>query len=169
MNTFYSHRQPILPAARRAAARDQLEQVVAQSAARRPRKRLTLVAAGITALVLTTGAAAFVVAGHQQVTNKAMARCYTTADASGSNFTTVTELVPGSGTGEVTDAVSTCAALFRQGFLRVGGAGINRFADGKPDHRVPMLVECVMSDGTAAVFPGGPGTCHSLGLPRASR
>ena len=169
MSYFNPHRMPELPARRRAAARLQLEQVVTRSGRSGKRTRPTVIAAGAAAIVISTGAAAFAVASFQPVTNKAMARCYTVADVSGSRYTTIAAAGRPGSKAQVQDALSVCAALFRQGFLSVGGAGINRHVDGKANHRVPMLVAYAMHDGTASVFPGSAATCAKVGLPRASR
>ena len=161
---------PPFPASRREPARCQLEQVVADPAARsrRPR-RPVLVASGVAATVVATGACAFAIAGYQPVTSKYVARCYTVASLSTSRYTTIAQAGPvGAPQPQIGNALSVCADLFRQGLLKAGGPGLNPYADVKIDHTVPRLVECTMSDGTAAVFPGGAGTCAILGLPRAT-
>jgi len=167
MNYFNPQRMPVLPAGRRVAARQQLEQLVARSARSRRRGSPGLIAAGVTAVVLGTGAAA-AVAAYQPVTNKTQARCYTVADAASSRYTTIAPAGRPGSRAQVQDALSVCAALFRQGFLTVGGPGISRLTSGKGNHPVPRLVACTMSDGTASVFPGGPSTCARLSLPAAS-
>ena len=167
MNYFNPRRMPVLPAGRRVAARQQLEQLVAQSVRSR-RRNPALIAAGVTVVALGTGAAAVAVAAYQPVTNKAQARCYTVADAASSRYTTIAAAGRPGSRAQVQDALGVCAALFRQGFLTVGGPGINRSANGDRNHPVPSLVACTMGDGTASVFPGGPSTCAALGLPAAS-
>lgn len=168
MSYFSPRRAPVLPARRREAARLQLEQVVVRSAQARHRSKPVVIAAGATAIVLTTGAAAFAVAEFQPVTNKAQARCYTVADVAGGRYTTVAQADRPGSDAQVRDALAVCAALFRQGFLTVGGPGMNQGASGLPNHPVPRLTECTMGDGTAAVFPGGPATCARLDLPKSS-
>jgi hypothetical protein len=168
MSYFNPRRVPTLPARRREAARLQLEQVVARSAQARHRSKSTVIAAGAAAIVLTAGAAAFAVAEFQPVSNKTQARCYTVADLAGGRYTTVAQADRPGSKAQVQDALSVCAALFRQGFLTIGGPGVNQRANGLPNHPVPRLTECTMRDGTAAVFPGGPATCAKLGLPRSS-
>lgn len=170
MSYFHPGRMPALPARRREAARRQLEEVVKRSAAksgRRRAKRVTI-AAGAAAIVLATGAAAFAIAEYQPVTNEARARCYTVADVSQRDVATIALAGKPGTKAEVKHARSSCAALFRQGFLRLGVAGVN-LSPSKGRHHVPALVVCTMNDGTAAVFPGGPGTCAKLGLPAATR
>jgi hypothetical protein len=169
MSYFNPHRMPELPAGRRTAARLQLEQVVARSAQSARRSKSAVIAAGAVAVVVGAGAAAYAVAGFQPVTDKTQARCYTVADNGSSRFTTVAAAGRSGSTAQVQDALSICAALFRQGFLTAGGPGINRHADGKPDHPVPRLAICTMRDATASVFPGSASTCARLGLREASR
>lgn len=165
MSYFDPQRMPVLPARRREAARQQLEQVVARS----PRRsKPVLIAAVTTAAVLSIGAGAAVVT-FRPVTDTSQARCYTTANVAGGHYTTVDAAGrPGSRV-QARDAIGMCAALFRQGFLTVGGLGIDRHADGRTDHRVPGLVVCTMRDGVASVFPGNSATCARLGLPAAVR
>ena len=162
-----------LPAERARAAREQLEQIVATQGRPGRRRRPGLIAGAGAVVVLCTSAAAVVyVQGTQPVTDKAQARCYTVASlAGGDSFhgTTIGEAARPGSAAAVDDALSVCAALFRQGFLQPGAAGVSPPGPGvgKPGHRVPPLITCVMPDGTAAVFPGGTGTCQRLGLPRA--
>jgi hypothetical protein len=87
------------------------------------------------------------------------------AEVASHRYTTVAVAGRPGSHAQVRDALGLCAALYRQGFLRVGGQGIDSRADGRADHMVPRLVVCTMPDGTAAVFPGGEATCDKLGLP----
>lgn len=124
-------------------------------------------AAGASVIVLTTAAAAFAIAQYQPVTNKAQARCYTVADIDAYYLTIA--VAGRSGTrAEVGSALNDCAALYGQGFLRVGVAGVHP-PTGPGTREVPGLVACTMRDHSAAVFPGGPGTCAQLDLPAAMR
>jgi hypothetical protein len=168
MNYFHPQRMPAFPARRREAARRQLEQVIARSIASGRRRKLAVIALGAAVVVVGTGAAAFAVAQYQPVTDTTQARCYTTADPAGTSYTTVADASGPGGQSRVRDAVAVCAGLYRQGFLRVGAAGVVR-PTGSGPHSVPRLVACTMSDGAAAVFPGGPATCARLGLPAATR
>jgi hypothetical protein len=158
---------PVLPARRREAAQAQLEELIMQSAARPRWRRRPIIVAGFAAIALSTGAAAYAVAAHQPVTDKSQARCYAVADANSSRYTTVAEATP-HGNGEIANAVSTCASLYRQGIMKLG-QGIVPGATGTGHDKVPPLVACTRSDGTAAVFPGRHGTCAALGLPDATR
>jgi hypothetical protein len=172
MTRFDPPPAPPLPAGRRDAMRRQLETLVTQHPGRR-RGRKPAVITAATAIVIGTSAGAIAyVQQSQPVTNKSEARCYTAASlAGGDHFhgTTIAAAgTPGS-KAQVDNAVSVCAALWRQGFLRPGAAGIARPRDTAIPHRVPPLIACVMPDGTAAVFPGDSRTCAKLGLPRATR
>src|SRR5262245_3878674 len=169
MSYFHPERMPVLPDRRRKAARLQLEQIVAGSAkpGRGRRVKPAAIAAGTTAIVLATAAAAIAAAVYQPVTNKAEARCFTVADASG--FATVVANPGKAGTkGAIKQAKRICASLYRQGYLTRGGQRINpRHRNGVDD--VPSVQVCTWQDGTAAVFPGPKGTCGKLGLPTAAR
>ncbi|HEX9032217.1 MAG TPA: hypothetical protein VF834_10260 [Streptosporangiaceae bacterium] len=169
MSYFHPDRMPVLPARRRKAARRQLEDVVRRSGARSGRRhgKPAAVVAGAAAMVLATGAAAFAIASYQPLTNKSQARCYTVADATDGYYTMV--FAPGTlgGRSEVRRAHDACAALYQQGFLRVGANERAKSSTGS--HRIPALVVCTLHDGSAAVFPGSPGTCANLGLPAAVR
>jgi hypothetical protein len=164
-----------LPLGRRDAMQQQLETLVGAGTGdgRRRGRKPVLIAAGAAAIVVGTTAGAIVYVQHSQpVTNKSVARCYTEANLGGGDQfhgTTIAEAgVPGSRAPQVDNAVSVCADLWRQGFLLPGAAGVARQPNTKAHHLVPPLVACVMPDGTAAVFPGNPRTCASLGLPRAT-
>jgi hypothetical protein len=70
----------------------------------------------------------------------------------------------------VNNAISVCAALWRQGILHPGPQGARDRATAGPagSSQVPPLVACVLPGGTAAVFPGPPSTCATLSLPNAA-
>ena len=160
-----------LPTQRRVAARRFLETTVAQWPDRQRRKRRFAVAGAGVAVVLCTSAGAFAyVQQSQPVTNKGEARCYTVASlAGGDHFhgTTIAAAGKPGSTTQVNQAVSVCAALWRQGFLVPGAATVGSPRSGTADRPVPPLAACVMPDGTAAVFPGDSRTCARLGLPKA--
>jgi len=159
---------PALPARKREAARRELERIVTRSGRRRRWQRPWL--AAMTGGVVLLGTSAAVTYAHfQAVTNKTDARCYTVASTSGpDHYTTIAAPgVPGS-PGRVEHARSVCADLWRQGFLSAGAPGIARPRHSSVSHRVPALVVCTMSNGTAAVFPGQAGTCAKLGMATAS-
>jgi hypothetical protein len=160
-----------LPPHRRAAARRQLESIVAQPAGHH-RRRLGIIAGAAAVAVIGTGAGTAVYLQSQPVTNKTSARCYTVASlAGGPNFQgpTIAHAAPPGGKAQVDNALSVCAALWRQGFLRPGSRGMAQPGGATANHPVPPLVACTMPDGTAAVFPGNSHTCAHLGLPRAAR
>lgn len=64
------------------------------------------------------------------------------------------------------DPVDQCAAVWRDGILRPGLAEPQVPEQDLPRFEVPRLEACVAPDGTAAVFPGSPGACARLELPR---
>jgi hypothetical protein len=167
MSYFHPERIPVLPARRRKAARLQLEQLVRRTAGRPKRRRPAVVAAVIAIVGLSTGAAAFAVAASRPVTNKQMARCFTSANTSG--FAAMIAVPGRPGTrGHVNNAHAMCADLFKDGFLK---RGVQReFGQpSKAEQPLPHLVVCVWRDKTAAVFPGPRGTCARLNLQAAAR
>jgi hypothetical protein len=160
-----------LPDLRRQAMRRQLETIIKDWPRRQRKRHALVVGAGAAVLIGTAGAAAYV-QESPPVTDKGSARCYTVASLAGGDAFRGTTIAaagkPGS-PAQVTQAVSVCAALWRQGILVPGAAGPGSPRGGTSAHPVPKLVACVMPDGTAAVFPGDAQTCHTLGLPPASR
>jgi len=104
--------------------------------------------------------------GSTQVSDQHTARCYSSAIyTAGDNFPGTTIGVPdtAAGQGNVTNAVDVCASLWRAGILQIGASS----PIARPTHTVnpvPGLVECVLPDGRAAVFPGAQGLCSHLGL-----
>jgi hypothetical protein len=144
---------------------------LATMVARERRTRRPLLIAGVAgAVAIGTSAGAYAyVASSAPVTDKSQARCYTVASLTGGDYTTIAALSP-AGTGKSTqidDALSVCAAFWRQGILRPGAR--EPFPPNQADpYPVPQLVACVMPDGTAAIFPGKPGTCTALSLPAAA-
>lgn len=162
--------QRSLPPHRRIAACQQLQALVAGSPRRRWR-RWTFVATSGALIALGSGASAVAYVLSQPVANKSEARCYTVASLAGGRAfrgTTVAAAGQPGTTAQVNNALSICATLWRQGFLHPGAPGISRPTDPHATNPVPPLVTCVISDGTAAVFPGDPGTCRRLGLPNAT-
>jgi len=152
--------------------RHQLATLVREHPSRRGGRKPALLAGAAAVVIGTSAGAIAYVQQSQPVANKGEARCYTVASlAGGDNFhgTTIAAAgTPGS-RAQVNLAVSVCAALWRQGFLQPGAAGIARPRGTTGRHRVPPLIACVMPDGTAAVFPGDSRTCANLGLPRATK
>jgi hypothetical protein len=158
---------PELPARKREAARRELERIVTRSRRRRWQRSWFAAAAGGVVILGTSAAVTY--AHSQAVTNKTDARCYTVASTAGpDHYTTIAAPgVPGS-PGRVEHARSVCADLWREGFLSTGASGISRPISNSVSHRVPALVVCTMSNGTAAVFPGRAGTCAKLAMATAS-
>jgi hypothetical protein len=167
MSYFHPERMPVLPARRREAARLQLEMLVRRTAGAPKRRPPVVVAAAIAIVLLSTGAAAFAVAAYQPVTNKHMARCFTSASASGFAATIAVAGRPGA-PGQVDNAHAKCADLYIDGYLK---RGVRRefTRPSKREQPAPHLVVCIWRDGTAAVFPGPRGTCARLDLPAAAR
>lgn len=167
MSYFHPQRMPVLPASRRAAARQQLEQVVAQSARSRARRHPAVIAVAATIVMLSTGAAAAGVVAYQAITDKAQARCFTVASVTSPDFTMITQASQPLTAAVVHDALGTCRALFATGVLKRGHP-VGRPPTKRGHHRPPHLVACVWPGGTAAIFPGHRGTCAKLGLPAAA-
>jgi hypothetical protein len=151
--------------------RAELEAFVAreQPATRWWRKRRNITGGLVIALIVATGggtAAAYAYLHPRAVTNKAFARCYSTAVyVAGSNFdgTTIASGVGGGSAGTEEDALDTCAAVWRVGALRAG-APHGTPAIAGATYAVPALVGCTLPGGVAAVFPGPADTCNQLGL-----
>ncbi len=167
MTYFGSQSAPVLPERRRRAARAQLEEVVRNSAPgpRRFSRKAKWIIFGSALLCVTAVACTVAVVSVENVPNKTQARCYTVDKVAGFHIgigMASTSATPG----EVRNARSVCAALYRDGNLRVGVARIDP-KPGSGKHRVPPLAVCVLPAGTAAVFPGHPQICARLGLPRA--
>lgn len=159
---------PALPARKRAAARRELELIVTRSARRRRWQRPGFAAVAGGLVVLGTSAAVTYV-HYAAVTNRTDARCYTVASTvGGDHYTTIAAVGKPGSPGRVERARSVCGDLWRKGFLSTGAPGISRPVNSSVNHRVPALVVCTMSDGTAAVFPGQAATCAKLGLATTS-
>ena len=171
MTQFETPPTRTLPEYRMAAMRRQLETVVSRKSRRKP----VFIAASAVAVAAGTSAGAYAYVQHSEpVTDKDDARCYTVASLSAGpeSFTTIAQAA-GAGSSrpaQVDNALSVCAALWRQGILDPGPQGAHGRATPDPTgaSRVPPLVACVLPDGTAAVFPGTRSTCATLGLPNAA-
>jgi hypothetical protein len=159
-----------LPARRRRAARAQLEHLIAESTKRHHHRRwphAALVGALGAAVLVTSAAVAIAYVQSEPVTVKTTARCYTVDSlAGGTNFsgTTIAHAGRPDTTAQVNHALSVCAALWRQGFLKHGARTALQPGPNE-HHRVPPLAACTLPNGTAAVFPGRQDTCARLGLP----
>lgn len=151
--------------ARRAAMHRQLSMMVTRHRPRRPRRPLLVVGTGV-AVAIGTSAGAYAYVQHSvPVTDKTSARCYTADNTSGGGYVTIGEPPGGGGKGPIDDALAACAAFWRQGIVRPGATAPVPPGPANKAYPVPPLVACVMPDGTAAVFPGQPGTCAALGFP----
>jgi hypothetical protein len=160
------------------AARQRVEMAVHATQTRshggRSRRRVALVISlGLVTAGAGTAAGVALTSSSRPVIDHSSARCYTRADlGSGGTFPGTTVGVatrqPAAGglapAGEVADALAACAALWRQGFLTLGASSVSTPSPSVADATVPALVSCTLSDGTAAVFPGGADTCLTLGL-----
>jgi hypothetical protein len=160
-----------LPECRRTAMRRQLGAEVTRSHRRRP----LIIAASAVVVAAGTSAGAYAYVQHSQpVTDKNQARCYTVASLSAGpeSFTTIAQATPAGSSrqAQVGNALSVCAALWRQGILHPGPQGVHGPATPNPagTSPVPPLAACVLPDGTAAVFPGTHSTCATVSLPNAS-
>jgi hypothetical protein len=129
---------------------------------RRPPRSLLVAAAAVIAMLGGTGvAAALGYLGSAPVTDTHSARCYSKVSHNfGNHFpgTTVAavqrDAPVGASRGGVQAPVRMCGYMWSMGLVQ-GPHGAKT---------VPPLVGCVLPNGTAAVFPGGPDTCHRLGL-----
>jgi hypothetical protein len=166
MSYFHPERMPALPARRRAAARQQLEELVARSGRSRGRRSPVLIVAVIAVIVLSTGAAG--VAAYRAITIQAVGRCFTVDSVTSRDFTTLAAAGRPLTKAAAQDARAACSALFREGLVEPGTGVLVPDRTGIP-HSVPPLVVCVWRDGSAAVFPGKAGTCARLGLSAAAR
>jgi len=108
-------------------------------------------------------ATAAVYTHFEKVSNITTAHCYSLPQL-GDNGTTIAVLSVTTGSSQVTDALGTCAMLFRDGFLTPGVSQLVHVTQPTTVHAVPNLVECTMPDGTAGVFPGNSSMCSVLGL-----
>jgi hypothetical protein len=162
-----------LPDRSRAALRTLLVEHVATSApvARGlATKRVVIpIAAGVALVGFGGGIAYSQLGGDAAVTDQHTARCYSVATyVSGDDFPGTTLGVPDSaaGPGSVADALDACSALWRAGILQPG-SDTAVVSPSQAQYPVPNLVECVLPDGRAAVFPGNSGLCSELGLQAA--
>ena len=113
MSYFHPERMPVLPARRRKAARLQLEELVSRTAETPKRRPPVVVAAAVAIVLLSIGAAAFAVAAHKPVTNKHLARCFTSASISGYATMLAVPAKPGS-LGQIKNARDQCADLYQR-------------------------------------------------------
>ncbi|MFC6092439.1 hypothetical protein [Saccharothrix lopnurensis] len=122
---------------------------------------------------LTGGVAVAAYVAARPATVREQVRCYTEADVGGHRGDAVGVTLEGRPADVADEAVSLCAELWGLGALTAGPASAQVAPQehdpkaGPPvaKHAVPALVACVVSDGVAGVFPGGPDLCRRLGLP----
>lgn len=135
--------------------------------AARPRRRRLVIAALTAGVLIAAGggtAAAFVF--FSKASDTSTGYCYATAtlDEGSSNRT---EFAAAGTDDNPNDAavvsVEVCAAYWRSGVFVGGTVDANQPPAGGA-WPVPALVACVLPSGKAAVFPGDPATCHTLGL-----
>ena len=162
-----------MPESRRRALRGVLlDQVCGEVRPTRSARRAVVlpVAIGSAILVLGGGVAYSALTGSSSVTEHGTARCYTTAtyQPGAKRFpgTTVAMADSAAAGGAVNDAAGICAELWRAGILQAGAPGPSRNPSAA-SYPVPQLVQCVLPNGSAAVFPGGTGLCARFGLSAA--
>ena len=160
-----------IPDARRAADQEMLRTLVVSDHARTPRRtrRVAVVSVIVGLGVVAAGgaAAAGVLLAAKPATDRDTGRCYNTISTNfGDDFpgTSMSNAArPGGTEPELPPvAVENCAAVWRAGAMTAPGSHPSPNAAG--EYLVPPLVACVLPSGQAAVFPGPPSTCASLGL-----
>ena len=133
---------------------------------RRKARRVAAVVVTVIAAMSGGGVAYAHFANSTEPTYRGEARCYTIASLKGgANFYGLTVAASGNPNvpAVVANALATCEADWREGFLEQGKRPLRNQLP--PDQRVvPPLVACVLNDGVAAVFPGNSATCARLGL-----
>jgi hypothetical protein len=162
-----------IPAPRRSADEAMLRAKVVANHGQAPTRRrprfVTVAVVGILGVIAVGGvAAAGAFLAPKPATDRGTGRCYSTISSDfGDHF-------PGSSMGNAAPpggaapalpplAIADCAASWRAGAMTFPGTHPSPNAAG--DYPVPPLVACVLPSGEAAVFPGPPSTCASLGLP----
>ncbi|GAA1271627.1 hypothetical protein [Saccharothrix xinjiangensis] len=122
---------------------------------------------------LSGGVAVAAYVATQPAAVREQVRCYTEADPGGHRSDAVGVTLEGKPADVADEAVALCAELWGVGALTAGPASA-QVAPGGHDPKagpplarraIPPLAACVVSDGVAGVFPGGPGLCGRLGLP----
>lgn len=139
-----------------------------RASADRRRGRQRLVVAGLAAgiLIAAGGGTAAALGLFGEASDTTTGYCYATADLNDSSNNR-TEFAAAGTDEHPNDAaaggIDVCAAYWRSGVFTGGGVDPSRPPTGGSEP-VPPLVACVLPSGKAAVFPGDPTTCHSLGL-----
>ena len=141
------------------------------------RRRITLVAAGVTAFAVVGATAAAIVVAARPVTDRSIAECRSyTADGTSIRGTEVSNATRAGepGPASIADAVGACAEFWRAGLLRRDLAGIHvpENFDGRLDgsRPVPPLIGCTRDDGAAVIVVGdNPQACRSAGYAPSRR
>lgn len=140
---------------------------------RTSRWSLSALVAGSAAVAVSLGGVATAYMTGKPATTRDYIRCYTEARVDGGDHFSGTTVAQASDSGTSTfdvasDALTRCAALWRQGFLVEGTPSVVPLEDGEEmiDHPVPALTACTLRNGAAAVLPGDDKTCQKLGLPQ---
>jgi hypothetical protein len=165
-----------LPRSRRDADEALLRSTVRSTPAARPRRRLLAVASVGAGTVLVVGgvAAAGSLLSARSADVHDSARCYSAVSSDfGDGFpgtTVALAATPGHPAADVPSQVlDLCSSVWAAGLLGPDGGQVSAAKDQKSgtlptDGPVPALAACVLPSGEAAVFPGPPDTCASLGL-----
>jgi hypothetical protein len=151
------------PAARRVTRRQEAERAVRHLQSR-PRWRRPAVLGGLGVAVVATVGAAGIYVAQAPATKTNDVRCYTASNSSADyKGTEATEATSSTGEQLNLSPVEVCAALWQTGVITAGAQRAELPPGGTFD--VPELQACVLKSGQAAVFPGPPGLCPTLGLP----
>ncbi len=162
-----SDQPDMTPARTDAIRRSLLSTIRDEPRARVNRIRKRFAIWGGVGLLVVGGAsvAGAVVLQASTVTNQNIVHCLRSAErgADGSYEESSASISATNGTdGRVHDAVALCSEMWRQGVL---SPSFDALKPTNPPGTVPAdLRVCVMSDGSAAVVPGGPNVCAALGL-----
>lgn len=144
----------------------------AQHSCRAPRRLLW--AAGVASAVVASTGAAWAYQQFSEATVTDQVRCYSMLElGDGENFpgltTTSVEWTSSQPPIIPAEAIDACSVSWRAGVLREGDPQTHEpYAPGDylPSGAVPKLTVCVVDDRVAGVFPGGPHSCATLGLPQ---
>jgi hypothetical protein len=164
-----------MPRVRWEADQELLRALASSEGGRAPRRaRRGVVVAGFAGMTLLAAggvAAAGALLAAQPATDRSVGRCYSVIssnfgdDFPGSSMSNAAR--PGQTAPELPPvALENCAAVWRAGAL--SAPGTQPVPDAAGEYPVPPLVACVLPSGEAAVFPGPPSTCASLGIPELS-
>ena len=135
-------------------------------AARRLRPRLIIAALTAGVLIAAGGGTAVAFVFFSNASDTSTGYCYATAtlDESSNNRTEFaaagTEINPNNA---AVVSLEVCEAYWRSGVFAGGTVDVSQPPAGGA-WPVPPLVACVLPSGKAAVFPGDPTTCRTLGL-----